>query len=194
MNTIIVILIINICKEKLHYPEFVKPIVDVIRSSIKDSVKGSDEFFVVNIHDLNDKHVEDADKIIISGTSLQDFDYSKHIKKFDFLKSINKPVLGICGGMQIICQVFGCKIIEGQEIGLIKTVFDKEFLGMDAEKEVYALHNMAIKDDNIFKKNFDVYSKTKYVQAIKHKAKPFYGVLFHPEVRNKDIITKFLYL
>jgi anthranilate/para-aminobenzoate synthase component II len=51
---------------------------------------------------------------------------------------------------------------------------------------------MAVKEDARLKDVFDIFSKTKYVQAIKHKTKPFYGVLFHPEVRNKGLIEKFL--
>jgi GMP synthase-like glutamine amidotransferase len=184
------ILIINTCKERLHYFEFVKPIVDV--------VKDVDKFVVIKYDQLNDAYIRNANKIIITGTSLQDFGYIKNdnpkdsMKLFEFLKTINKPVLGICGGMQIICKVFGCKLVRGQEIGLINVKFDRQFLSMQGNKQVYALHNMAIKEDVVLKKHFDVYSKTKYVQAIKHKDKQIYAVLFHPEVRNMDMIKDFL--
>ena len=39
---------------------------------------------------------------------------------------------------------------------------------------------------------FDVLAESKYCpQAIKHKEKPYFAVLFHPEVRNKKIIENF---
>jgi GMP synthase-like glutamine amidotransferase len=32
------------------------------------------------------------------------------------------------------------------------------------------------------------------VQAIKHKQKDIFGVLFHPEVRNREIIERFVHV
>jgi len=32
----------------------------------------------------------------------------------------------------------------------------------------------------------------KCVHAIKHKLKDVYGVLFHPEVRNKEVVERFI--
>jgi len=179
------ILIINICKEKLHYFEFVKPIEDIMKTN---GIK----FRTIGYRNISLKDLMAAEKIIITGTSLQDFGYSEDLVLFKWIRSQKTPILAICGGMQMLCQVFGCNLIEGQEIGLIKAKFGKEFLGMDGEREIYALHNLAVKEDSNLTDAFDIFSKTKYVQAIKHKAKPFYGVLFHPEVRNKEIIENFI--
>jgi GMP synthase (glutamine-hydrolysing) len=179
------ILLINICKERLHYYEFVKPIEDIIKACGK-------EFNTIGYKDVSLNNLMGAEKIIISGTSLQDFSYSEDSVLFSWIKKQQVPILGICGGMQLLCRTFGCEMIEGQEIGLIKAKFSDDFLGMAREKEIYALHNMAVKEDARLKDVFDIFSKTKYVQAIKHKTKPFYGVLFHPEVRNKGLIEKFL--
>ena len=35
---------------------------------------------------------------------------------------------------------------------------------------------------------------SKCIQAVKHKEKNIYGVLFHPEVRNQEILKKFIQL
>ena len=59
------ILIVNICKEKLHYLEFVKPIEDILSSS------GS-KFFVKHYLEIKKSDLEKADNIIICGTSLFD--------------------------------------------------------------------------------------------------------------------------
>jgi len=49
--------------------------------------------------------------------------------------------------------------------------------------------------DNIYlRNNFYVNGASTYVQAVKHKNKPTYATLFHPEARNKDLIENFLYL
>ncbi|HEX9863034.1 MAG TPA: hypothetical protein VGB11_07125, partial [Candidatus Bathyarchaeia archaeon] len=55
--------------------------------------------------------------------------------------------------------------------------------------KAYALHNYSIQPSL----EFDVLADSaKCVQAIKHKHKDIYGVLFHPEVRNKEIIQRFI--
>ena len=56
------ILIINVCEEKLHYYEFVKPIEDIV----------VEDYFVKNYVDISKEDLERADKVIICGTSLKD--------------------------------------------------------------------------------------------------------------------------
>ncbi len=179
------ILIINTCKEKLHYFEFVKPIEDIIKNI-------NEKYITLHYFELTKKDLEKTDKIIICGTSLKDMEYLKYIDKFNFLKSINKKVLGICSGMQIICLIFECKLVKGVEIGKTLVNFPENFLGLQEEKEVYSLHTLTIKEDKILRKNFNIFSKSKYIQAIKHKQKEIYGVLFHPEVRQKALILEFI--
>lgn len=55
----------------------------------------------------------DADAIVLSGT-LRDFDFYRPdmIAQFDdFVRTTEVPVLGICGGHQLVGQAFGSKII-----------------------------------------------------------------------------------
>jgi GMP synthase (glutamine-hydrolysing) len=182
------ILLIDICEEEMHHHEFVRPIEDILR-------KVEEPFITRNYLKLSKKDIDSCHRIIIAGTSLMDMAYSRNISKFKFLSTFNKPVLGICGGMQILCVVHGCRLIKGKEVGLFKMDFNAEFLGAGGSREVYMLHNMAVKDDIILHEKFNIYSKSSdagYVQAVKHKHLRHYGTLFHPEVRNKDIILNFL--
>lgn len=174
------ILIINLCNESLHYPEFVKPIEKILLEN---------KFFFKIIHyfKLKNSDLSKADKIIIAGTSLQDNDFLKHLDKFNWMQNYEKPILGICAGMQIIGLIFGGKIKKETEIGFCKENFTKEFLSLIGEQEVYHLHNNYI----VLPKDFESFTKSKIPQAVKHKDKEIYGVLFHPEARNKDIIRKF---
>ena len=184
------ILLINICGEELHYLEFVQPIIDIVKET-------QALYIVKHYSQLTPAIIDSADKIIICGTSLHDFEYLNHLEAFDFLKQsgFNKPILAICGGMQILALQFGCRLGDGQEIGLQSVDFGKKFLEIEGVREVYCLHNKTIVEDALFKKQFIVNARTKdtqYIQAITHKTKPFYGILFHPEVRNKDLIKNFV--
>jgi GMP synthase (glutamine-hydrolysing) len=174
------ILIISTCKEKLHELEFVKPIERILK-------KG---YFVNHYSELSEKDLNKADKVIIAGTSLKDNGFMNHLDKFKWIKDFDKPLLGICAGMQIIGLLFGSKIKNKQEIGFYKENFTKEFLGLIGKQEVYHLHN----NYTLLPPEFISFTDSEIPQAIKHFSKKIYGVLFHPEVRNKEVIEKFCYL
>jgi anthranilate/para-aminobenzoate synthase component II len=176
----------------MHYYEFVKPIEDIIR-------RAEEPFTTKHYTQITKADLDSSHRVIITGTSLKDMSYSKNtnLPKFQFLLSYTKPILAICGGMQLLCMIHGCKLAKGQKIGLHSINFNAEYLGVKGNREVYELHNMALKDDAALKKSFNIYSKTDktgIVQAVKHKHLLHYGVLFHPEVRNKDLIVNFLYV
>jgi len=174
------ILLIKTPNISFHDLEFVKPIEDTLE-------RNHVNFKSIHYTKLNEKLIKTADKIIISGTSLKDNNYLSHIKKFDWIKEFEKPILGICGGMHILGLIFNGKIKNYQEIGLKEVVFENDFLGFIGKHIVYELHNL-----NVVSKEFNVFASSKNcIQAIKHNKKPFYGVQFHPEVRNKNLIINF---
>ena len=174
------LILINICKEKLHYYEFIKPIEDILK-------KNYIEFITIHYTQINQASLKNSKKIIISGTSLKDNEFLDKLYYFKWIESYNKPILGICGGMHILSLIFNGKLKKQQEIGLTDINFKKEFLGLNGKIQVYELHNFYTES-----KEFDLFAYSKNcIQAIKHKTKPFYGVLFHPEVRTKSLIKNF---
>lgn len=174
------ILIMNICRERLHYYEFVKPVEDVVGSG----------FLTKHYLDLTDEDLEKADKVIICGTSLKDCQFTEDLPKFIWIMEFEKPVLGICGGMQIMGLVFGGKLKNKTEIGYFTEEFTGDFLGLNGAVEVYHLHNNYVDFENL--DIFEIMATGNEVpQAVKHKEKGLYGVLFHPEVRQKDMIKNF---
>ena len=177
------ILIVQIYNQEFHYLEFVKPIEDVLK-------RCGFEFISIHYKKLDDKLISKAEKIIISGTSLKDNAFLDDITHFSWIKEFNKPILGICGGMHMLGLIFNGVLKKQQEIGLTDIDFNKEFLGKYGKIQAYELHNFFVKSNE-----FDVFAFSKNCcQAIKHKQKPFFGVLFHPEVRNKDLIINFVNL
>ncbi|MEX0920901.1 MAG: hypothetical protein WDZ62_01425 [Candidatus Pacearchaeota archaeon] len=160
------ILIIDICKEKLHKNEFVKPVEDILR-------KNNMDFFTKHYKKITQKDINKFDKIIICGTSLRDNDFLKNIKYFQWLKNFKKPVLGICGGSHIIGLILekGNKKLD-KEIGLKKLKLEEKFLGAESEIQAHYLHQFRVLPEVFKERNF-------------------YATLFHPEVRNKKMIVKF---
>ena len=177
------ILTIQMCNIRFHYLEFVKPIEDVLK-------RNKIEFESIHYKKLTDEILSKAEKIILSGTSLKDNEFLEDLDDFTWIKEFYKPILGICGGMHILGLIFDGELKKQQEIGLTDINFKKEFLGLDNGKQVYELHNYYVES-----KSFDVIGTSPDCpQAVKHKQKPFYGVLFHPEVRNKELFINFSYL
>lgn len=174
------ILIISTCAEKMHELEFVRPVEQIIGNN----------FFTKHYSKVSKKDINISEKIIICGTSLKDNQFMDNLNKFEFLKETDKPVLGICAGMEIIAKIFGGKIVKGQEIGLVRIKFKEEFMGEEGERDVYLLHNFAVKSVP----NFKIFAKNKIIQAMKHKQKDIFGVMFHPEARQKEIIKSFIEL
>ena len=170
------ILLISTCQERLSEKEFVEPIAEMIG---KCKVK----------HYLDVEDVEEYEKIIICGTALKDNQFLEG--DFSWLKETEKPVLGICAGMQVIALTFGAKLIDLQEIGMVGVKVEQKNKLMDEDFSAYALHNKSIENLNEF--NILATSKTT-VQSIKHKSKEIHGILFHSEVRNMKIIENFLEL
>lgn len=159
------ILLINICKEKLHFYEFVKSVGDIL---VRNKIMG----FIRHYSCLTKKDLEKASKIIICGTSLKDNDFLENIEKFNWIKDYNKPILGICGGAHIIGLILGNKLKGQKEIGLKEINIDREFLGVKGKKQVYHLNQFYVLPETFQKDNI-------------------YATLFHPEVRNKKIIVNF---
>jgi GMP synthase-like glutamine amidotransferase len=175
------ILIIKICKISFHYFEFVKPIEDILKKINK-------EFITIHYNELTHYLISKADKVIICGTSLRDNSFLLDFEKFNWIKEYEKPVLGICGGMHLLGLVYDGKLKKTQEIGLKKIEFKEKFFDLAGKIEVYELHNLYVES-----KSFEVVAKSeKCPQVVKHKHKPFYAVLFHPEVRNKKLIERFV--
>ena len=182
------ILIINICSEPLHYYEFVKPIETIIsKMNINYLTKEYDK--------LSLSDIQRADKIIICGTSLKDNKFLEDMHLFIEVLKTNKPTFGICGGMEILGALLGGTIKERKEIGYNEIKFTKNFLNIQTgtQVQVYQLHKLYVDfsdlldDIDISAKSYDLVT-----QAFKHKSKPIYGVLFHPEVRNEEIIKNFI--
>ena len=181
------ILVIDLCwkKDSLSHTEFVVPIVNLCRQHASVVVR---HFTQVAPEDL-----EMADRIVMCGTALQDNSFAEpeNLSRFEWLKSTSRPVLGICAGMQVLGALFGVPRVVSKEIGMKRlTVLKPNPLFSGHTLDAYCLHSFSLLP---VMRDFDALARSEQcVQAIAHKTKPLYGVLFHPEVRNENVVKNFL--
>ena len=128
--------------------------------------------------------------------------YEKNAPKCDEkIFELDVPILGICYGMQLGCQILGAKIAPAQRREFGRTnldVLDKSDLLANLPESItaWASHGDQIEQlgDNFTKL---ASTGTCPFAAVRHKKKKFYGVQFHPEVshtpKGSQILENFLY-
>jgi GMP synthase (glutamine-hydrolysing) len=178
----ILVVDMNWKNDSLGFYEFVLPIVSVAKELNEVNVK--------HYAELKQEYLDKCDCIILSGTPLQDHGTLNHPEKFHWMKTCEKPILGICAGMQTIGLVFGLNLKKCLGIGMTQITTLKPNPLFSSAFKAYTLHNFSVMPSD----DFDVLAEsTQCVQAIKHEERDVYGVLFHPEVRNKEILQRFIH-
>lgn len=176
------VLLIDVCSQPLHSLEFVRPIKDILTA---ENIKVKE----LAANQLNNKILDECDAVIICGTSLLDDRYLEDLDVFSSIQECDKPILGICAGMQILIKLFGGIIFDSLEIGLTTIMLEKPCFGLKGEVEVYELHQYAtLPDESVFE---IVAHNSSCAQIVSHKQKKIVGTMFHPEVRNKEFIMNF---
>jgi GMP synthase (glutamine-hydrolysing) len=138
--------------------------------------------------------------LILSGgpASVKDADSPKCDEK---IFELGVPILGICYGMQLGCQILGAEIIaaEKREYGRTKlAIVDKSdlFANMPNSTTVWASHGDQVGE---LGEDFAKLATTGTCPfaAVRHKKNKFFGVQFHPEVahtpKGSVIFRNFLY-
>ncbi|MEC8948610.1 MAG: gamma-glutamyl-gamma-aminobutyrate hydrolase family protein [Candidatus Thermoplasmatota archaeon] len=177
------VLIVSTCVEPLSEAEFIVPLARVIRDAGK-TVESS------HLNNLDSVPVG-VSHILLGGTALQDDIYLKENPDIKPLLDADVPLLAICSGMQLLVAVCGGEIIIQREIGMVQVKTIAENPLCSGNFEAFVLHHRAIDPGP----QFEVLAQSKScVQAIRHHELPHYGVLFHPEVRNEQVVRNFLAL
>ncbi|WOF16229.1 hypothetical protein F1737_05655 [Methanoplanus sp. FWC-SCC4] len=180
------ILIIDLCRkpDSLSKTEFVNPVAEIVDSC-------GVIFKIMHYKEISCEDINKADGAILCGTALKDNEFLNDIKLFDWIKTINIPVMGVCAGIQVISGVFGGKVVKDKKIGMTKVscVADDPVISKKEEFEAYELHNYSVTVPDCF---IEIARSDDGIQAIKHKEKSVYGVVFHPEVRNEWVLKNFI--
>ncbi len=147
---------------------------------------------VVEIKDYSAMSMSDDyahhDVIVISGSQrkLADPDVVVEFSnEIDFLRRIEKPILGICFGHQLVGIAFGSgvhstgKMLEGYYV-VRKTQDDELFSGLQDEFLLMESHEEYV---NELPYEFEKIAESPNcsIEAMKHRVRPIYSVQFHPE-------------
>ena len=153
---------------------------------LEDVVNDYMDYTTVSMYDLNKTNFEDFKGIIISGAPIliSQVNPDPYLEAFDFLKTIEIPVLGICFGHQILGMVYGAfpalekedrdwqTISFYEESAILKSI-PNEVLMMEDHTE-----NISIPPGFMLLGSSDQCVN----EAMQHRVKKLYGVQFHPEV------------
>lgn len=154
---------------------------------------------VINNENLEKIDFEAFSGVIISGGLVfrKQINIPKYVKRFEFIKSINIPVLGICHGHQVIGLLYGSEIKDSPEIKkeeVIEIISSNDILNDVKNRTKFREeHIKYITLPNDFK--LLARSSSCENEAMKHKDKPIYGLQFHPEMSGssgKTIIKNFI--
>lgn len=147
---------------------------------------------ICHISLLDREILEGCDKVVLCGTALKDNEYLNHLERYSWLKEEIWPVLGICAGMQIIAAIFGGEIMSRHKpaIGLeeIEVIDESDLLGPPRNIEVYHLHCLDLTLPEGFLR---LAGRDQVPEAFSHRSQPIWGLLFHPEVRNRWILENY---
>jgi len=130
---------------------------------------------VINYNNFDPEKAETYDYVILSGGPTIDETFENIKEEKDWLLKTNKPILGICLGIQILCFIYG---------GVMKK-FEKNRKLNENFKFVDTNYNMLYNHSYYFDEipeDFIGEIKNNMVVWIKHKTKPILAFQGHPEV------------
>lgn len=171
-------------RDSLSTMEFVYPLKNIAEEA-GFSTK------ICHRNELSEEAIGNAERIILCGTALRDNFFIPDLGRFSWLREIQKPVLGICAGMQAIAVVFGGRIVQETGIGMheVKVNIQDPIFGDIEDFTAYEMHSFTVEPPEDFSV---IAGSGEHPVVIRHREKEIYGALFHPEVRNDWFIRNFL--
>ncbi|MBE6524522.1 MAG: GMP synthase subunit A [Thermoplasmata archaeon] len=141
------------------------------------------------------REIAGADGLILSGGAPNvSAEKSAMGNNGEYLDKFNGPILGVCAGMQFMCEHFGGKLGPGTvpEFGAVDlkvTNHSDIFKDLPDRMTVWASHNDEVK---ALPKGFEAIacSESCPYEAVHCLDRPLFGVQFHPEVENSEYGTE----
>jgi len=179
------ILLVDLCylPGSLSYSEFVSPIRRIVEKSGRNA-RVAHYTEPVSL-------TPGISGVILCGTALKDNGYLDHLDRFRWIEEITAPVLGICAGMQVLVSLLGGEVVEAPEIGMTEVAVTQtdEVLGNERIFSAYELHNFGV---TLPPGCNELAWSDVCLQAFLYPQKQWWGVMFHPEVRNEWVVERFV--
>ena len=102
-------------------------------------------------------------------------------------RNLNRPILGVCLGMQAIVQSFGGRIVGAPQImhgkqDVINHTGENIFENIPQKFKAVRYHSLCAEKSSLPRDiEIEAFSSDGTIQAVKHVKYPVYGVQFHPE-------------
>jgi GMP synthase (glutamine-hydrolysing) len=133
--------------------------------------------------------------IILSGSPMGNDIVEHHLKYYEWIKTCNKFIFGICAGHQIIGRLFKAELIRGKEREIGKSVIriikdDPIFKGYNKKFIAFQQHN----DSTTLPMNFELLATSEKCRVQMMKFKSIYSTQFHPEKLNQKLVKNFINL
>lgn len=178
------ILVVSCCRHRFSEEEFVKPITSIMEKlGISYEIRRYYEKL----------RFSGYSGVIICGTALMDSDYLNYVDNLRKLTGYDGKVLGICAGYRILAKLYGGMLENIRKIGVypVRTVRENPLVHSDSF-QAYFLHIYALRKLNRYMELIALQDDEACI--FKVVGREFYGVSFHPEVLNEEIIVNFLQL
>lgn len=198
-NLDILIINTNLNESEIDGYELLKDKIIGLVPNIKIKIMHYENITLPTINSLNPK------AIILGGQNRPWTEYpqKKLNKIYDVIQNTTKPILGICGGHQLIALAFNStvspiKVIDPSKLGYEGCWREEGFITIKKSYSDSQLFNELTSDIIVYENhcdevksvpdNFIAFAKGDNckIQAMEHISKPIYSVQFHPEVYNDE--------
>jgi len=153
---------------------------------IEEMVDEYSDFKTVPFFDLTVEIANEANGLIFSGAPLliTEMEMDRFLEQVEWIKTYEKPILGICFGHQLLGLVFGAngsKMREDRDWQEIESYIESPLL--DKFPPIFDMMEDHCESISI-PPGFDLVASSDACvnEMMQHKEKPFFGVQFHPEV------------
>ncbi len=180
------LLIVNSAEPEVT--EFAENIAQIVQSEQVD-------YELINYQNCLTQDFSNYNGILISGSPQGDDIVEHHQPFFQWIKTFDKPVFGICAGHHITGLMHGSEYLRSKEpesgdceVEIIQD--DPIFAGLGKTFTTRQMHN----DSVTLPSGFIHLAKSTvcFNQAMKYRNKPMYTFQFHPEYLNPKLIQNFI--
>ncbi|MEO0081131.1 MAG: gamma-glutamyl-gamma-aminobutyrate hydrolase family protein [candidate division WOR-3 bacterium] len=125
--------------------------------------------------------------VVVSGSPMMLSETDPPERLTAFVLSLDRPVLGICYGHQLLARLAGARVYRGERIERIETIRVSKphpiFTGLGNRFPMLESHCEYVLPNEVESAGFEVLATSSScpVETIRHRTRPWFGVQFHPE-------------